>query len=139
VTRRRERRDKGSISLFMVVIAVTLLAAVGLVVDGGIKVRALQRADETAREAARAGSQMLDVPAAVRGDAVAIDPAGAARAARAYLAAAGVDGTVRVSGNVVTVATRVDFTPVFLTIAGVGASTVTGTASARPVSGEEVP
>ncbi len=139
MTPRRSSLDEGSISLFMVVMAVALLAAVGLVVDGGLKVRALQRADEAAREAARAGSQMLDVPAAVRGDAVAVDPAGAARAARSYLAAAGVAGSVRVSGNVVTVSTRVDFTPVFLTFAGVGPSTVTGTASARPVSGEEVP
>jgi hypothetical protein len=139
VTPRPASPDEGSISLFMVVMAVALLAAVGLVVDGGLKVRALQRADEAAREAARAGSQMLDVPAAVRGDAVAVDSAGAARAARSYLAAAGVAGTVRVSGNVVAVSTRVDFTPVFLTFAGVGTSTVTGTASARPVSGEEVP
>jgi hypothetical protein len=139
MTPRRPSPDEGSISLFMVVMAVTLLAAVGLVVDGGIKVRALQRADEAAREAARAGSQMLDVPAAVRGDAVAIDPAGAARGARSYLVAAGVEGSVRVSGNVVIVSTRVDFTPVFLAFAGVGPSTVTGTASARPVSAEEVP
>jgi hypothetical protein len=139
VTPRPASPDEGSISLFMVVMAVALLAAVGLVVDGGLKVRALQRADEAAREAARAASQMLDVPAAVRGDAVAVDPAGAARAARSYLAAAGVAGSVRVSGNVVTVSTRVDFTPVFLTFAGVRPSTVTGTASARPVSGEEVP
>ena len=131
--------DRGSISILVVVLAVALLAAVGLVVDGGIKVRAIQRADEAAREAARAGSQMLDVPSAVRGDGVRVDPAGAARAARAYLAAAGVDGSVSVAGNAVTVSARVEFRPVFLTIAGVGASIVTGSATARPVDGEEAP
>ena len=97
--RARRDDDRGAIALFVVVFTVALLAAVGLVVDGGGKVRALQRADEAAREAARAGSQMLDVPSAVRGDGLSIDPAAAARAARAYLDAAGVDGTVTVQGN----------------------------------------
>jgi Flp pilus assembly protein TadG len=138
----RRDDDRGAITLFVVVFTVALLAAVGLVVDGGGKVRALQRADEAAREAARAGSQMLDVPTAVRGDGVRIDPAAAARAARAYLDAAGVEGTVSVHGNVVHVATSVTYEPAFLSIAGIGPLTVTGTASARPVTGdddEEVP
>jgi Flp pilus assembly protein TadG len=139
--RRRLDEDRGAITLFVVVFTVALLAAVGLVVDGGGKVRALQRADEAAREAARAGSQMLDVPSAVRGDGVRIDPAGAARAARAYLSAAGVDGAVRVEGNAVRVSTSVTYQPVFLGFAGVGPLVVTGSASARPVTGddEEVP
>jgi Flp pilus assembly protein TadG len=138
---RRRDDDRGAITLFVVVFTVALLAAVGLVVDGGGKVRALQRADEAAREAARAGSQMLDVPSAVRGQGVRIDPAGAARAARAYLAAADVDGTVTVEGNAVRVSTSLTYEPVFLSLAGVGPMTVTGTASARPVAGddEEVP
>ena len=137
----RRDDDRGAITLFVVVITLALLAAVGLVVDGGGKVRALQRADEAAREAARAGSQMLDVPSAVRGNGVRIDPAAAARAARAYLDAAGVDGTVTVQGNAVDVSTSVTYEPVFLSFAGVGPMTVTGTASARPVAGddEEVP
>jgi hypothetical protein len=139
--RRQGRRDDaGSVTLFVVVITIALLAAVGLVVDGGGKIRALERADEAAREAARAGSQMLDVPAAVRGTSLTLDVSSAARAARAYLDAAGVDGTVTVSGQVVTVSTRATYRPVFLAAAGVGPLTVTGTASARPVSAdEEVP
>ena len=52
-TRRRlpvlpARTDEGSMTLFVVVIAVGLLIAAGLVVDGGGKVRALQRADAVA-------------------------------------------------------------------------------------------
>ena len=134
---RRRRSDAGSVSLFVVVLAVALLAAVGLVVDGGAKIRALERADEAAREAARAGSQMLDVPAAVRGDRVALNPAVATQAAEAYLDAAGVDGTVRVAGGAVTVSTSVPYAPVFLGVIGVRPMTVTGAASARPVSGDE--
>ena len=139
--RARRDDDRGAIALFVVVFTVALLAAVGLVVDGGGKVRALQRADEAAREAARAGSQMLDVPAAVRGDSARVDPTAAARAARAYLDAAGVDGTVAVQGNLVQVSTSVTYQPVFLGVAGVGPLTVTGSAFARPVTGddEEVP
>ena len=140
-TRARRDDDRGAIALFVVVFTVALLAAVGLVVDGGGKIRALQRADEAAREAARAGSQMIDVPAAVRGDKARIDPAAAARAARAYLDAAGVEGTVAVRGNAVQVSTSITYQPVFLGVAGVGPLTVTGSASARPVTSddEEVP
>lgn len=129
--------DDGSVSLFMVVLTVALLAATGLVVDGGGRIRALERADGAAREAARAGSQMLDVPRAVRGRGIALDTASAGRAARSYLQAVGVDGTVTVSGLVVTVKTTVTYRPVFLAIAGVRPTTVTGAASARPVNGDE--
>jgi hypothetical protein len=129
--------ERGAISLFVIVITVSLLAAIGLVVDGGGKIRALERADEAARESARAGSQMLDVPAAVRGERVEVDPGAAGRAARAYLAATGVQGTVSVSGGFVTVTTRVEYRPVFLGLVGVGPVAVTGEASARPVVGSE--
>lgn len=129
--------DEGSVSLFVVVITVALLAAIGLVVDGGGRIRALERADEGAREAARAGSQMLDLPAAVRGQRVAVEPEAAARAARAYLRAAGIEGTVSVSGNVVSVSTTVVYRPVFLGFLGVGPMDVTGGASARPVVSNE--
>jgi hypothetical protein len=89
---------------------------------------------EAPREAARAGSEVLDLPEAVRGEKVSVDPAGASRAARAYLAAAGVDGAVHVSDGSVTVSTRVVYTPVFLAVIGVGPLDVTATASARPVT-----
>jgi Flp pilus assembly protein TadG len=136
-SRREPRDDRGAVTLFVAVFTVALLAAVGLVVDGGGKVRALQRADEAAREAARAGSQMLDVPSAVRGNGVRVDPAAAARAARAYLDAAGVEGTVTVRGNTVQVSTTLTYRPVFLSVAGVGPLTVTGSATARPVDGDD--
>jgi Flp pilus assembly protein TadG len=137
----RRRREEGVVSLFVIVVVVALIAAIGLVVDGGGKIRALERADEAAREAARAGSQMLDVPAAVRGDRVDVDPGAAGRAARAYLDAAGVEGAVSVSRALVTVSTRVVYRPVFLGFIGVGPITVTGEASAAPVMAgdEEVP
>jgi hypothetical protein len=132
---RASAAEEGSASLFVVVVVVALLAAIGLVVDGGGKIRALERADETAREAARAGTQMLDVPAAVRGERIRVEPGAAARAARSYLDAAGVEGTVSVRGPVVTVSTRVVYRPVFLGFVGVGPIAVTGEAFATPVIG----
>jgi hypothetical protein len=137
----RGRGEEGAVSLFVVVLVVALLAAIGLVVDGGGKIRALEHADEAAREAARAGSQMLDIPAAVRGQRVDVDPGAAGRAARAYLDAAGVEGSVSVSGALVTVSTRVVYRPVFLGFIGVGPIAVTAEASSRPVMAgeEEVP
>jgi Flp pilus assembly protein TadG len=142
MTGRQARRDDGgAVSLFVVVITVALLAAVGLVVDGGGKIRALERADEGAREAARAGSQMLQLAAAVRGERVTVEPGAATRAARVYLDEAGIEGNVSVYGGVVTVSTRVVYRPVFLGFVGIGPIAVTGEASARPVIGddEEVP
>ena len=137
----RRSAEQGSISLFVVVTAVALIVAVGLVVDGGGKVRALERADEGAREAARAGTQAIEIPAAVRGTGVVVDPVRAVRAARTYLAAAGIEGTVSVSRATVTVRTTVTYRPVFLGLVGVGPLAVTGEAVARPVMGsdEEVP
>jgi uroporphyrinogen-III synthase len=38
---------------------------VGLVVDGGVKIRAVQRADTLAAEARRAGGQAIRVPLAI--------------------------------------------------------------------------
>jgi hypothetical protein len=46
---------------------VGLLRVVGLVVDGGVKIRAIQRADTLAAEARRAGGQAIRVPLAITG------------------------------------------------------------------------
>jgi len=127
--------DTGSVTLLLVVAVLGLFAAVGLVVDGAGKVRALQRADDVAAEAARAAGQALDPAAAVQGRRGGVEPVAAAAAARAYLAAAGVTGTVTVTGGRVRVTTTVVYRPVLLAAAGAAGITVHGTAEARLVSG----
>jgi hypothetical protein len=127
--------DRGSISLFVVVIAIVLFAAIGLVVDGAGKVRAIQHADNAAQEAARAAGQQLEIPNAVRGGAPVLDTEAAAIAARAYLSSAAVQGTVSVSGTTITVDTSTVYKPVFSQLIGVGPMTVTGHATARTVRG----
>ncbi len=121
-------------SLFTVVVAFGLLLMVGLVVDGGGRLQAAQLADDTAREAARQAGQAVLAGPAVRGEGSQIDLAAARVTAEAYLVAAGVDGTVSsVGGTRVVVETSVTYTPVFLSLIGLGPQTVTGRAEARPV------
>ena len=57
-----EGDQAGSVTLFGVVAGLALLVLVGLVVDGGAKVRAVQRADAIAAEAARAGDRRSCCP-----------------------------------------------------------------------------
>ena len=131
-TGRRGRGDDGSISLFFVVGTVALLLMMGLVVDGAGKIRAVQRADAVAAEAARAGGQSIAVGSSVRGNPAAVNAATARAAAQAHLAAAGVPGTVTVAaGTQLQVTTSTSYQPVFLTAAGVGRMTVTGQAQVR--------
>lgn len=127
-------RDRGSVSLFFVVAAAGLLVAVGLVVDGGGKIRASQRADAVAAEAARAGGQAADAGPAIRGQGLRLPAAAARAAARDYLAGARVEGTVTITGGTrLQVDTVTTYTPVFLTMIGVGPMTTTGHAEARIV------
>ncbi len=54
--------ERGSVSLMLVVVMLGLLAAAGLVVDGGAKLRAVQQATAAAGEAARAATQQIISP-----------------------------------------------------------------------------
>jgi Flp pilus assembly protein TadG len=138
--RRRARwggadRQAGSVSLLLVVVVVALFIAVGLVVDGGQKLRAVQRADNAAAEAARAALQSVQPGATVRGQPPVVNPQQAISAAQHYLTVAGVTGTVTVTGDQVQVTTHASFTPAFLSLIGLGTQTVTGHGSARLARG----
>jgi Flp pilus assembly protein TadG len=129
------------VTLFMVLVTLALMLAVGLVVDGAHKIQALQRADAAAEEAARAAGQAIQPAVSVRGQAPRADTARAAAAAREYLAAAGVAGTVDVRGDVIEVTTISSRPTVFLAAIGIGSVSATGSAQARLVRGleQEVP
>lgn len=123
-------------SLFVVVIAVALFITVGLVVDGGGKVRSLQKAESAATQAARAGGQAIQHDEAVRGEGTVIDAAAAKQAAAAYLRSIGVQGTTRiVDGTHLVVRTTTHHSPIFLGIVGIGTMTTHGEAEARLVRG----
>lgn len=128
--RRAGRTDLGAVTMLVVIVTSGLLAVAGLVYDGSQKMRAARAATTSAAEAARAATQAL-TPAAITGRPSDVDASAGARAGRAYLAAAGVNGTVSVFGDTVTVHTTVPWQPKFLSIIGIGPQNVTGDAAAR--------
>ena len=89
---RGEDGQGGGMSLMVLTMIPALLIVFGLVVDGGAKAAALDRANRIAMEAARTGAQSISGP----GD---ISAAAANSAAQAYLAAEDVTGTVTVTGD----------------------------------------
>ena len=127
---RRSVSDEGSVTLFVCIAVVGLMVMVGLVVDGGAKVRALQRADRLAAEASRAGGQAIDVSAAIAGDAPTLNPQAAVQATQAYLRANGVSGTVSVTdaGRALVVDVTTTTGTVFLGLIGINTLTVHGSA-----------
>ncbi|MFZ3492183.1 pilus assembly protein TadG-related protein [Streptomyces sp. IBSNAI002] len=123
--RRALSSDRGSMSLFVLVTIVALLAVAALVVDGGGKLRARTHAEGVAHEAARAGGQAVDAGKVISGGGVSVDRNAAVAAARSYLSNAGVTGSVSVSedGGSLEVTVNEHYQPVFL---GSGDWSVTG-------------
>lgn len=95
-------RDRGSATIWMIGTTVAAFMLIGLVLDGGVMLRARSDAFSLASAAARAGAQELDQVAAVEGIAM-LDPVTAERAALDYLTARNATGTVSVNDNTVTV------------------------------------
>ncbi|NHA68226.1 pilus assembly protein TadG-related protein [Phycicoccus flavus] len=119
-------------SIWLATMAFAMVLLVGLAVDLGGQVHAQQRARALAAEAARTGGQQLDAAAAVRGDAVRADTLQAGRAASTYLTAAGVHGTVTVTGGtLVTVDVTDTYRTTFLGVIGITTLPVTGHGTAR--------
>jgi hypothetical protein len=133
--------DRGSITVFAAVCAMALLAIIGVAVDGGGKMRATERADHLAGEAARAGGQAIDPAQAITGQAIRVDPHTAQAAAHAYLRAAGATGTVAVSGDGTTLTVTVNGTyqTRFLPVAGINSLPVTGHGEATLLHGVTAP
>lgn len=131
---RDDERERGSISIVLVVGAVAMIILVGLAADVGGKVHTLEHARDVARQAARAGGQQLVAPAAIRGEGVQADPYAAQQAAQAYLSGAGVAGSATViNGTTVRVTTTETYSTKFLNIIGIGSFTVHGDAESRIV------
>lgn len=133
--RRSRRRDRGRVSVFVAAILPTLLLFLALMWDASGYLRALHRADNIANEAARAAGQAINIPLAVSGERIVVDPAEAETAAAEYLADAGVTGEVTVSedGRQVSVTVAVPYPPLFLGGFGFGPYTAPGQADAHLV------
>lgn len=129
--------DRGSVTVFFAISMLGLLLLIGLVADGGAKLRATQQAAATAAEAARAGGEALDTVEAAGGNTGHVDRAYAVQAAQAYLAKAGATGTVTVSADRTRLTVTVTKTAptAFLSLVGISDLTVTAQAQAVLVGG----
>jgi hypothetical protein len=130
-------KERGSLSLMIVVLFAALAALAGIVVDGGAKLTGDENAAAVAQEAARAGATSVDTSRAYATGTFAVDEQQAITAARDYLSAAGyrdftlsADGTEAIRVTVgITEPTR------FLSLIGIDSFTCTGTAIASLVTG----
>lgn len=130
-------RDSGRVSLFLAVALIGVLAIIGLSYDGAGQLRSMQRADNLAAEAARAGGQAIDLDQLLDDGTTVLDPAAAETAVDNYLAS--VDG-VRLTqvrfdtigdNAALTVSLELDYDTVFLDLFGFADNiTVPGTATA---------
>lgn len=133
----RLRDDRGTLTLFTAITAIGLLAALGFIVDAGVKLQAAQQARAVAEEAARAGAGQVNRSAAyAHGGTFIVDPGQAAAAASAYLSQSGHTGTVTVAGNrTIEVTVTVTKPAVFTSIIGISQLSDTQTATANLVQG----
>ena len=126
--------EHGSVSLWMVTAAMAMIILAGLAVDLGGQVLTRQHAGNVAAQAARVGGQQLQASRAIRGEGVRIDNTRAAAAARTYLAASDVTGTVQLRGSAaVVVHTAATYHTKFLGVIGIDQVHVTGSAESRIV------
>lgn len=139
--RRPRMDDRGGVTVFVAVCVIALIGIIGVAVDGGSKMRATERADYIAGEAARAGGQAIDPSDAINGRAIDVDPQAAAAAAQAYLRSAGATGTVSVSGDgkTLTVTVTGTYDTKFLSVVGIGSLPVTGHGKATLLHGVTAP
>jgi Flp pilus assembly protein TadG len=87
--RRPRRDDRGTVSLFSLLLVLPMFAVAGLVVDGGLKMRAAREATGLAQEAARAGMDRIDLVTLRNSGAVTFSYPEASDAALEYLDASG--------------------------------------------------
>jgi hypothetical protein len=141
VARELRTQDEGSISLLVVIFFLALLAAAGLVVDGGTKLRAAREASAVAEEAARAGVGWIDRDRAyAQGGRFVVDRTAAVTAARAYLARSGNTGTVSLVGaQKIRVTVKIKEPTILLSAIGINSLHVTKTATANLLQGVEQP
>jgi Flp pilus assembly protein TadG len=129
--------DRGSVSAFVALLLVALVALAGLVVDGGAAMSAHQAAVDEAEQAARAGAGALSTDA-LRSGWLVIDQDAAIRSAEAFTSAAGHPGTAAVSAGAVTVTIHYRVPTSVLGIVGITSLPVSATASAVDVQGVTV-
>ena len=135
----RQHPERGSVSVYVVIIAASLMLMAGLGVEGGRVLNARSTMADQAEQAARVGVQQLSMEK-LRGSGVAAtDPSAASSAARSYLARTGEaqTSTVKASSERVSVTVERDVPTTMLRLVGVTSIHVTVTGEARNAFGPE--
>ncbi len=95
-------REEGMVTVWSVVVVLACFAMVGLVLDGGVILRARSSTFDLAAESARAGAQQLDQAALANGRVV-LNESAVRQTVNDFLATRGAAGDVAIAGDRVTV------------------------------------
>jgi Flp pilus assembly protein TadG len=127
-------QERGAVSTFLAVIALALLMAAGLAIDGGRKVNSLREASHIADNAARTGAQAVDLDTLRTTGDLRLLPDQATDRVEEYLTTLGYSATnVTVNGAQVTVTIDITVDPVLLPT---GPMTVSATETATAITQE---
>lgn len=124
------RNERGAAaSVWMSLLVMVMAMTIGISVDLTGLVNAKQRTFDLAQQAARTAANQVEAAQAMRGQVPVVDVAAARTAAAGYLNAAGVRGTVSVTGpRSLHVHVTASYQPKFLGSIGVGPRQVAGDA-----------
>jgi hypothetical protein len=126
--------ERGIATVWSVVVVGACILMIGLVLDGGVILRARNDAFTLAGAAARVGAQELEADSAAQGE-VELDPTRARSAVLAYLDANNATGAVTVTGNEVTVTVTLTADLQMLRVANDGSVEVSATATVAALKG----
>lgn len=132
-TRRHDQRGS-ALTTGAVLLVVVFTLILGIAVDLSGQIQAKRQAFDVAAQAARIAGQQLDADRFLdSGGAVRLSTANARRAALACIEKADMTGDVTIDGTQITVTATAQYTPVVLSLVGINALPVSGTANARAV------
>jgi hypothetical protein len=130
-----QTREAGQTTAFVVVCMAGLFLFAGLVLDGGLALAGKVAAADTAQEAARAGTQQLDLTQLRSSQRVRLDRRRAVQAALNYVHATGDTGQAEAGEDSVTVTVTHRQHTQILSLAGIHDLQTTATATARAEQG----
>ena len=132
--KRSEHSERGIATVWSVVVVGACFLMIGLVLDGGVILRARNEAFSLAGAAARVGAQELESDAAAQGGVV-LDPERARAASLDYLTQRGAVGDVTVAAAEVTVTVTLTAELQMLRVASGGSVEVSATATVAAIKG----
>ncbi len=125
--------ERGSVTVFVVSITLSLLVMAGLVFDGGRIIAGRREADAVAAAAARAGAQGLDESGLRNTAAAPIGESDASARVQRYLEPTGFTGSATVIGDAVVVNVRRTQDLQILSLVAMHSASIEGSATARSV------